>query len=470
MKHYNVTKVASSVMALALASSVITPLNAAELNTDVESAGAAVAIENYTTNSDNADVEKLLPTTADKGTQTTTSTVGNEVKVKVNETKKVAKTDSASAKNKAEAKFGDVAIAKVAGGKEGYVNVRKKASTESKIEGKVYNNCGVTILAEENGWYKIKSGNCKGYVKADYFVTGAKASNSALENGYVFANIDGAGVHVRGKSTTKSDVVTNVYKNETYAIKKFSNDGKWAKIKLESGKSGWVSADYVDVSVDMDTAITIKEEKAKIAAAKAEAERKAAEKRAAEEAARQAALAEQDNGGQAQQAASEETTAPAVKYEAPTEVKKAVQNEDNDNDNDYTPARKRSYSSSSNTSSGSGTGSSIVAYAKKFVGNPYVFGGSSLTNGTDCSGFTMSVYAHFGYSLNRTSYTQVNNGRAVSLSNLQPGDLLFYKYGGSTISHVAIYAGGGQIVHASNPQTGITVSGMGSPCAARRIV
>ena len=115
-------------------------------------------------------------------------------------------------------------------------------------------------------------------------------------------------------------------------------------------------------------------------------------------------------------------------------------------------------------------GSAIVAYAKQFLGNPYVYGGASLTNGTDCSGFTMSVYAHFGYGLSRSSYTQVNNGRAVSMSSLQPGDLLFYKYGGSTISHVAIYIGGGQIIHASTEETGIIISGMGSPCAARRII
>ena len=133
-------------------------------------------------------------------------------------------------------------------------------------------------------------------------------------------------------------------------------------------------------------------------------------------------------------------------------------------------AQARRVIGSSSSSSGSGTGAAIVAYAKQFLGNPYVYGGASLTNGTDCSGFTMSVYAHFGYGLSRSSYTQVNNGRAVSMSSLQSGDLLFYKYGGSTISHVAIYIGGGQIIHASTEETGIIISGMGSPCAARRII
>jgi cell wall-associated NlpC family hydrolase len=82
----------------------------------------------------------------------------------------------------------------------------------------------------------------------------------------------------------------------------------------------------------------------------------------------------------------------------------------------------------------------------------------------------MSIYAHFGYSLNRVSAEQAKNGRSVSLSELQPGDLLFYNYSGSRISHVAMYIGGGQIIHASTEETGIIISGMGSPCCARRIV
>ena len=108
------------------------------------------------------------------------------------------------------------------------------------------------------------------------------------------------------------------------------------------------------------------------------------------------------------------------------------------------------YSSSSSGSSGSG--SSIVDYATQFVGNPYVWGGTSLTGGADCSGFTQSVYAKFGYSLPRTSYEQQNWGTEVSYADAQPGDLICY--GG----HVAIYMGNGQIVHASNSRDGIKIS------------
>lgn len=103
-------------------------------------------------------------------------------------------------------------------------------------------------------------------------------------------------------------------------------------------------------------------------------------------------------------------------------------------------------------SSGSGSGSSVVDYATQFVGNPYVWGGTSLTNGADCSGFVQSVYSNFGVSLPRTSYEQQNAGTEVSYADAQPGDLICY--GG----HVAIYMGDGKIVHASNSRDGIKIS------------
>lgn len=101
------------------------------------------------------------------------------------------------------------------------------------------------------------------------------------------------------------------------------------------------------------------------------------------------------------------------------------------------------------SSSGSGKGQEIANYACQFVGNPYVAGGTSLTNGADCSGFVMSVYKNFGYSLPRSSYAQSSVGKSVSYSEAQPGDIIYY--GG----HVAIYIGNGRIVHASTERTGI---------------
>ena len=117
----------------------------------------------------------------------------------------------------------------------------------------------------------------------------------------------------------------------------------------------------------------------------------------------------------------------------------------------------------------------VVNYAKKFVGNPYVSGGCSLTNGVDCSCFVKQVYAKYGYTLKRTAEDQANdkNYKDVKLSDVQPGDLLFY-YDSSKqkIDHVSMYIGSGQVIHASNPKSGIKISGYGyrNPSKAKRII
>jgi cell wall-associated NlpC family hydrolase len=99
----------------------------------------------------------------------------------------------------------------------------------------------------------------------------------------------------------------------------------------------------------------------------------------------------------------------------------------------------------------------LCQYAKQFLGNPYVWGGTSLTKGADCSGFVQSVFKKYGVSLPRTSREQANAGTTIQASQLQPGDLIFYAKGG-TINHVAIYIGNGQVIHASSPKTGIKIS------------
>lgn len=105
-------------------------------------------------------------------------------------------------------------------------------------------------------------------------------------------------------------------------------------------------------------------------------------------------------------------------------------------------------------SSNSSKGESVVAYARRFLGNPYVYGGSSLTHGTDCSGFVMSIYRHFGRSLPHSSYALRSVGRRVSggIRNAKPGDIICYS------GHVAIYMGNNRVIHASNPSTGIKIT------------
>lgn len=100
----------------------------------------------------------------------------------------------------------------------------------------------------------------------------------------------------------------------------------------------------------------------------------------------------------------------------------------------------------------------LVEYAKQFLGNPYVWGGTSLTKGADCSGFVLSVFKKFGVTLSHYSGAQANEGRQISASELKPGDLVFYGNSRGTINHVAIYIGGGQVIHASSPTTGIRIS------------
>jgi len=205
-----------------------------------------------------------------------------------------------------------------------------------------------------------------------------------------------------------------------------------------------------------------------IAEQQAEIERLEAERIAAEEAARRAAEEEAARLA-AEQAAQEEAENEEVQYDEDgnviedtesTEEEYTEESESSEDveydeygnviDSDNTVSQEEY--ESQDTPSYSGSGSSVVDYATQFVGNPYVWGGTSLTNGADCSGFTQSVYANFGVSIPRTSYEQQNAGYEVPYSEAQPGDLICY--GG----HVAIYMGNGQIVHASNSRDGIKIS------------
>ncbi len=134
-------------------------------------------------------------------------------------------------------------------------------------------------------------------------------------------------------------------------------------------------------------------------------------------------------------------------------------------------AKKSEEKSAAAVSTNESLGNRIVSYAKQFIGNEYEWGGTSLTHGTDCSGFTMSVYAKFGYSIPRTSATQATFGKKVSLDSLQAGDLIFYKHG-SAVGHVAMYIGNGMVVHAAGEKWGIITSNMNynTVYCARRII
>lgn len=157
-------------------------------------------------------------------------------------------------------------------------------------------------------------------------------------------------------------------------------------------------------------------------------------------------------------------------YEETPVIEQSYEEESEDYSNDYVEEdyeQEEEVTYSETTSSGDG--SYIVDYAKQYVGNPYVYGGNSLTNGVDCSGFTQQVFGDNGISLARTAADQSQGGQDVSMDDLQAGDLLFYDNGGY-IGHVAIYCGDGTVVHASNEETGITISDANyrTPVSAKR--
>lgn len=405
---------------------------------NIPSAGIASALENYDFGNEEktAEITALITNTVALAPQETEGQSEETTQDATEETTQEA-TEETTEEVKEKSMYDSIAMSRV----EDYVNVRAEANTESEIVGKIYNNCAATILAVEGDWYKMESGNCTGYIKSEYFVTGEEAEAIAIQCGYVNATVTTETLNVREGQGTDSRLLTQLPEGGVFDVIEYG-DG-WVYLNVDEDIQGWVSMDYVDISVKFDTAITLEEERAKIE----EEERLAREAAEAEAAARAAAEAEAARAAARQQAAREQAAAEQQVAE------------------EY-------ISNNYDTSSAAATRQAVVAYAMQFVGNPYVYGGSSLTNGTDCSGFTMSVYDYFGYSLPHSSASQSGCGTQVSTSDLLPGDLLFYTNGGSGIGHVAMYIGNGQVVHASTPATGIKVSNAyyRSPECAVRII
>ena len=292
-----------------------------------------------------------------------------------------------------------------------YINVRADADAESDIVGKLYNGSVAKVLGRTgNGWARVRSGDVTGYIREEYVATGDTAQQLADSVTTKKAVVTTETLRVRAAAQADSDVITLIGQGQTLDILEEA-DG-WYKVNTEDGE-GYISADFADVEDVYPEAVSRAQEEAEEAAAEAS-------RKAEEEAAKAASNAAAGTAG----------TSGSKKKSGGSGAL-----------NTYTGS----------SGSGSASGQAVANYALQFVGNPYVWGGSSLTNGTDCSGFTMAVYANFGVSLPHYTGSQEHSGTAVnSLAEAQPGDLILYS------GHVAIYLGNNQIVHASNPRYGIT--------------
>lgn len=302
-----------------------------------------------------------------------------------------------------EGEYANLAIAKV----NNYVNVRSEPNTESEVVGKMYDGSVAQILSaagENNEWFQVVSGNVEGYIKAEYFIYG-DAAVAAIDD-YVtrYAVVQADRLNVREEPDISSGRIGYIDSGERVKLIEWGDE--WAKVDYTAEHQGYVASEYVTIAEEFIYAKSIEEEQAELAAL----QELQARTQASEEAAPERMIVS--------------TPPPQTNFATVSELRTAV-----------------------------------VDYAMQYLGNRYVHGGQSLATGTDCSGFTCYVYKEFGYSLSRTPQGQYTSaGRGIDMSQIQPGDVICYSSNGSTCTHVGLYIGNGQIIHAANSRKGVIIS------------
>lgn len=355
------------------------------------------------TNSDTANnqTEPETNTTANETQQTTNSTNTQVNKTEQNEVKQ---------ENINTTKETDIQLGKQIIGEDAKLKLVPVINATETIE--VKKGEEVTVIEVINNWVCVEAKNTKGWIIKEKIQKAEQPqANSPANQATKTAYTNSATVNVRKESNKNSSIVTKLTNNT--AVEVISEENGWSKVKV-SGKEGYILTTLLsDKKQETSRSSTIRKE---------------------ETTKKQTNTTAQPNN----------TTKTQTNAVAQTNKQ---------------PAKTTTQPVAKSTPVASGKGSSVVAAARQYVGCRYVYGGTT-PSGFDCSGFTSYVYKKFGVNLSRTAAGQYGNGTAVSRSQLQPGDLVMF--GKSGISHVAIYMGGGSIVHAANSKSGVRTDSLNS--------
>lgn len=295
-----------------------------------------------------------------------------------------------------------------------YVNVRTKATVNSEVVGKLYSGCVATVMVDADDWVYVQSGNVKGYVVKEYLLFGEEAEAAIAKRYSPKVKVTANVLNIRAGAGTGYATLGTFTKGDTAELLQKGSD--WMKIRFSSqgkSKTGYVYAKYVEITGEPSYGETLAEEKARLAKEKKEAEE--------------------------------------AKKKAEAEKKAAAER------------AKREKAQT------------VANYAKTAVGTAYVWGGTNMKTGVDCSGLCYAAYKKYGYTLPRVSRDMAASSALLSVtpntSHLKAGDLVFYASGGR-VDHVAMYIGDGKIVHASDYDTGVIISRYNyrTPHSAKRVI
>lgn len=326
------------------------------------------------------------------------------------------------------------------------VNIRKEAGAGADVVGKIDKGSEYTVVGKNGEWYQISFEGEEAFVSADYF-----------ELTKTDAVATGNDVNVRKAPSTGGDSLGQLKEGETVVVT--GQSGDWYRISY-NGETAYVSKDYI--SGQLLTAVA-----------------SVATENAGQDIENTYGVVTATTGLKLRKEASTISVVLAVlSYGTEVNVDRVGQEWvriiTDDGVKGYVSAEFLSVRKGerTNRSNASSKGAEVIAYAKQFIGTPYVWGGTNLSTGVDCSGFVYSVMKNFGVNLNRSSSSMISNGIEVSKADLQAGDLVFFNSGGNSgICHVGIYMGDGNYIHSTDGAAyGVTVTSLSSSYSARTYV